>query len=356
MQEIGIQNDFNIDGTWRLDAEGQANLVDRKFALAMATTAGSIEWLWNVNSYMTLDQEVTIGMVRTDGTDKPEVARFREMAAFAKQNAASFQKSELPQVAIVTSQAQQYSLLTQYAIAAQQKAVRVIHDLDTPAYMVAENLLSKLGSPKLVIVPSPQALSNSMWQALLAYADGGGTVLITGSMERDENWLTTHRLKDLGIKAERVDLTFRNAVMKAGNQSMDVSFQDPKLVDALRFEDGSTYKEVPHGKGFLIVTSLPVEFAEGNAATAFVYKAALQRAGVITPFTNKTGYHGVLVRPTVFADSVLYLFMSESAQDQPVDITDKTTGAHLAFAMPAQRSRLVLLDRKTGRELGRYGF
>jgi hypothetical protein len=356
MQEIGIQNDFNIDGTWRLDAEGQANLVDRKFALAMATTAGSIEWLWNVNSYMTLDQEVTIGMVRTDDTDKPEVARFREMAAFAKQNAASFQKPELPQVAIVTSQAQQFSLLTQYAIAAQQKAVRVIHDLDTPAYMIAENLLPKLGTPKLVIVPSPQALSDTMWQELLSYGNNGGTVLITGSMERDERWLTTHRLQDLGVKAERVDLTFRNAVMRMGNQSIDVSFQDPKLVDSLRFDDGSTYKEIPHGKGLLIVTSLPVEFAEGHAATAFVYKAALQRAGVQAPFTNKTGYHGVLIRPTVFADSVLYLFMSESAQDQQVDITDKVTGAHLAFTMPAQRSRLLLLDRKTGKELGRYGF
>jgi hypothetical protein len=144
--------------------------------------------------------------------------------------------------------------------------------------------------------------------------------------------------------------------MKAGTQSFDVSFQDPKLVDALRFEDGSTYKEIPHGKGTLIVSSLPVEFAEGNGATAFVYKAALQRAGVTPAFTNKSGSHGVLIRPTVLADSVLYLFVSESSQDQAVDITDRASGAHLAFTMPAQRSRLVLLNRKTGKEIARYGF
>jgi len=356
MQEIGIQNDFNLDGTWRLDAEDQANLVDRKFALALATTAGSIEWLWNVNSYMTLDQEVTIGMVRTDGTDKPEVARFRSMAGFVKQNAEAFRNPEQPQVAIVTSQALQYSVLTQYAIAAQQKAVRVIHDLDTPAYMVAENLWPKLGAPKLVIVPSPQAMSDTLWNSLLAYANGGGTVLITGSMERDAHWITTHRLKDLGVAAERVDLTFRNAILKTGTQSLDVSYNDPKLVDALRFEGGSTWKEIPRGKGMLLVTSLPVEFAEGNGPTAFVYRAALQKAGIAPAFTNKTGYHGVLIRPTVFAESVLYLFVSESAQDQPVDITDRVSGAHMAFTMPAQRSRLVLINKKTGKEIARYGF
>jgi Cellulase (glycosyl hydrolase family 5) len=355
MQEVGIQNDFNLDGTWRLDAEGQANLVDRKFALAMATSAGSIEWLWNVNSYMTLDQEVTIGMVRADGTDKPEVARFREMAAFAKQNADLFRNPELPQVAIVTSQAQQYSVLTGLATMAQQKSVRIIHDLGTPAYMVAENLLPSLGTPKLVIVPSPQALSDSMWQALLAYANGGGTVLITGSMERDAHWLTTHRLKDLGVPGERVDLTFRSAMLKAGSQSMPVSYQDPKLLDALRFADGATWKEIVHGKGLLIVTAFPVEFAEGNAPTEFTYQMALQRAGVGTAFTKKAG-HGVLIRPTLFADAVLYVFVSESEQDEVVDIADKTTGAQLNFTIPAQRSRLVLLSRKTGKEVARYGF
>lgn len=181
-------------------------------------------------------------------------------------------------------------------------------------------------------------------------------MLITGSMERDARWITTHRLKDLGVAAERVDLTFRNATLKVGAQAFDVSFYDPKLVDALRFQDGSTWKEIPHGKGTLIVTSLPVEFAEGNGATAFVYRAALQKAGIASAFANKMGYHGVLIRPTVFADSVLYLFMSESAQDQPVDITDKTSGAHIAFTMPAQRSRLMLIDRKTGKEIARYGF
>ena len=99
-----------------------------------------------------------------------------------------------------------------------------------------------------------------------------------------------------------------------------------------------------------------MEFAEGNGATAFVYKAALQRAGVTPAFTNKSGTHGVLVRPTVFADAVLYLFVSESSQDQPIDITDRTSGGRIAFTMPAQRSRLILLNRKTGKEIARYGF
>lgn len=356
MQEVGIQNDFNLDGTWRLNADEQANLVDRKFTLALATSAGSIEWLWNTNSYMTLDQEVTIGMVRTDGTDKPEVARFREMAAFAKQNAEAFRNPELPQVAIVTSQAEQYSVLTSLANAAQMKSVRMIHDLDTPAYMVAENLLPMLGSPKLVIVPSPLALTDTMWQELLAYANNGGTVLITGSMERDAHWITTNRLKQLGVAAERIDLNFRSATLQVKDQTVPVNYPDAKLLDALKFADGATWKEIPHGKGVLLVAAFPVEFAEGNEATRMVYAAALQRAGVQAAFTSNGKEHGVLIRPTVFADAVLYAFISESAQDQAIDVTDKTTGARISFTIPSQRSRLVLLNRKTGKEIARYGF
>ena len=42
------------------DAQSQANVLERKLAIALATTAGGIDWLWNVNSYITLDQEVTV--------------------------------------------------------------------------------------------------------------------------------------------------------------------------------------------------------------------------------------------------------------------------------------------------------
>ena len=82
----------------------------------------------------------------------------------------------------------------------------------------------------------------------------------------------------------------------------------------------------------------------------------MQRAGVAPAFEARQGLPGVLIRPTVFADSILYLFMSESGQDQDIDITDKLTGARLNFRMPALRARLVLLNKKDGKVVARYGF
>ena len=243
IQETGMQNDFNLDATWRLDPQTRVGLLERKLAIALATSAGGIEWLWNLNGYMTLDQEVDIGMVRDDGTDKPEVAMFRNLADFAAKDRDAFRQPERPQVAILTSQSFQYSALNSSAVAAQQKSVRVLHNyLATPAYVVAENQIANLGEPRLVIVPSPEALPESTWNALLQYADSGGTVLITGSMERDPHWVTTHRLKDLGVDAERVDLNFRQGTILAGQTNIPVSFADQKGLDALRFADGSTWK------------------------------------------------------------------------------------------------------------------
>lgn len=357
IQETGLQNDFNLDDIWRRSAQQQADLLERKLAIATATSAGAIEWLWNVNAYMTLDQEVTIGMVRPDGTDKPEVARFRSLAEFITQNRDHFRSPIQPSVAVVTSQAFQYSALNPLAVKAQQVAVRILHNyLAVPAYVVAENQISRLGNPRLAILPSPEALNENTWRALLAYVQAGGTLLITGSMERDPHWVTTHRLDALGVKAERIDLNYRQATIHARESRIPVSFAEQKWLDALEFPDGSSWKEVPFGQGKLLIAAYPVELAEGNESAAAVYSLALRSTSVTPAYTARSATPGVLIRPQVFADSVLYLFMSESGSTEEIDVTDRLTGAHIKFELPAQRARLLLLSRNNGDVLARWGF
>ena len=65
---------------------------------------------------------------------------------------------------------------------------------------------------------------------------------------------------------------------------------------------------------------------------------------------------GVLARPTVFENAVLYLFMSESGRDEPIDVRDKLTGAEIKFTLPEQRAALVLLNKKDGRVIAKYGY
>ncbi len=357
IQETGLQNDFQIDDTWRRSPDNQAYTLERKGAVALATTAGFIDWLWNVNAYMTEDVEVTIGVVRPDYTEKAETAVMRGLAKFANTNREAFRAPEQPAVAIILGQDLQYSPLNPGAIAAQQKAVRVLHNyLHVPAYTIAENQLAHLGQPKLAIFPSPHVLDDSAWKLLLNYVSQGGTLLITGSFDRDPYWRYTTRMKDLGVDAQVLPLNFRQGSIMLDGKPVPVSFSDQAFIDELRFPDQSGWKELAVGKGKLLVASYPVELSEGNDATAAVYAAAMRRAGIDSPYDVRELSVGVLARPTFFANAVLYLFMSESGRDQPVDVRDKLTGAEIKFMLPEQRAALVLLNKKGGRVLAKYGY
>jgi aryl-phospho-beta-D-glucosidase BglC (GH1 family) len=357
IQETGLQNDFQIDDTWRRSPANQAHTLERKCALALATSAGVIDWLWNVNAYMTEDVEVTIGVVRPDYTEKPEAAIMRGLASFANTHREAFRSPEQPQVAIVLAQDLQYSALNPLAVAAQQKAVRVLHnDLHVAGYTIAQNQLAHMGQPKLAILPSPQVLDDAAWKHLLAYVSQGGTLLVTGPVDRDPYWRSTSRMKDLGVEAQVLPLNFRQASMAIDGKSVPVSFGQQAFIDELRFADNSGWKELTIGKGRLLIASYPVEISEGNDATIAVYAAALRRAGVEPQYEAKQLSPGVLARPTVFQNAVLYLFMSESGSDQPIDVRDKLTGAKIKFTLPEQRAVLVLLDRKDGKLVGKYEY
>jgi hypothetical protein len=95
--------------------------------------------------------------------------------------------------------------------------------------------------------------------------------------------------------------------------------------------------------------------SEGNESTAAVYAAALRRAGVEPQYEAKQLSPGVLARVTVFENAVLYLFLSESGRDEAIDVRDRLTGAEIKFTLPEQRAALVLLSRKDGKVIGRYG-
>ena len=73
IQETGIMLVRDVDERpWRSEEEN-AHLLERKLITGLvAGGAGLIQWLWHTNSYMTSDNENSIGLVRTDGSAKPE--------------------------------------------------------------------------------------------------------------------------------------------------------------------------------------------------------------------------------------------------------------------------------------------
>src|SRR6185312_10647531 len=83
----------------------------------------------------------------------------------------------------------------------------MFYDARVSAYILPENRLDHLGHPKLVVLPSPQALSETSWRTLVQYVRNGGYLLVTGPVERDEHWHAVNRTSALRIKAEVAPMT-----------------------------------------------------------------------------------------------------------------------------------------------------
>ena len=360
IQETGLQRELTLDEIARRTPEQEAALFERKFALSFVNGSGAIEWLWNSNSYMTESNETPIGALHADGTEKPEATVLRDMAKFAAAASPYLVNPQTPAIAVVTSQAAQFSVQGQLQIEAQQNAVRALaYDLHQPCYIIAENQIDKLGSPKLVILPSAQALRESTWQALLAYVKSGGHLLVTGPVSRDEHWHLVDRYTPLGIKATTEPLTSHSAGPDTHGQAYPLSFDQQKqqLLEFLNFENGAIGEELSLGQGKLLWSAYPVELAEGSSAAAGDYEKILQRLAINEPFvTTAAAPPGTLIYSIELRDSVLYILESESDQTADIDLRDALTGAGVKFHLPAQRAALALIDKKTKQIIAKYGF
>jgi hypothetical protein len=220
-------------------------------------------------------------------------------------------------VAIVTSQAAQFSVIGGLQLEAQQKAVRALAYNDhLTAYAIAENQIGKLGTPKLAILPSAQALTEKAWHVLLQYANEGGHLLITGPVDYDEHWHHADRTAQLKLEAHTEPLTYHDASPPLTDHTLTLSFdmQKQTWLDALHFDDGSTLKEIPYGKGRIFWAAYPIELAEGTQPAADLYAYVADRIGLTPAFELQSNLSpGVLIYPTVLDDSVLYVMVSRQA-------------------------------------------
>jgi len=360
IQETGLQRELNLDETARRTPESEAALLERKIATAFVQGSGAVEWLWNTNSYMTESNESPIGAVFPDATEKPEATVLRAFGTFAKSLSGHLRNPQLPQIAIVTSQAAQASVIADLQLEAQHKAVRaLIYNDRMTAYAIAENQIDKLGSPKLAILPSPQALTEKAWQALLKYAHDGGNLLITGPLDRDEHRHPVSRAAALKLDARIDPLTYHNAriPLKEGTLTLSFDQQKQNWLDTLQFADGSMLKEIPYGGGKIFWAAYPVELSEGTQATADLYDVVCRRVGLTPAFDlQMPAPPGVLIYPTVLEDSVMYVMVSDDAEEATVDLRDRLTGARLTLRLPAQHAAIAVIGKREKTVVAKYGF
>ena len=360
IQETGLQRELRVDEIARRTPENEAALLERKVATSFIQGSGAIEWLWNTNSDMTESNETPIGAVRTDYTEKPEATLLRALAQFAPALSDHLREPRLPSVAIITSQSAQYSVLADFQLEAQRRAVRALcYANHLPAYVIAENQIGKLGSPKLVILPSPQALGEAAWNGLLKYVETGGNLLVTGPVDRDEHWQVTNRAVSLGVRAMTEPVTYHNSEVGIAGRSFQLSFgqQEQNWLDALRFEDSVTLREIPHGKGRIFWAAYPVELSEDMRSASDLYSYVASHIGIAPPFTSNSPVPaGTLIFPTELADSILYVMVSDSAENAAINIRDKNTGVTLALSLPREHAAIALIEKKQRKIVAKYGF
>ncbi|PYT66757.1 MAG: hypothetical protein DMG42_28575 [Acidobacteria bacterium] len=360
IQETGLQREINLNETARFTPDEEASLFERKVALSFVQGAGAIEWLWNTNSYMTEANEAPIGALRADGTEKPEATVMRDFASFAKSLHSHLQDPRQPSVAIVTSQAAQFSVLSDLQLEAQQKAVRALaYRLQVTPYVIAENQIARLGAPQLVILPSPESLDENTWQALLAYVKNGGHLLVTGPVSRNEHWQFRDRPHELGLNTQIDPQSYRGAEIRLPGKAVALSFDQQKqsVLEALRFSDGATWKEIPYRKGKIFWASYSAELAEGLDAAASVYGYVLDTLKIKPPFEWQSALPAdVLISATELQDSVLYILESENAEDAAIDLRDAVTGARLTLKLPSQHAAIALIGKHEKAVIAKYGF
>jgi hypothetical protein len=343
-QETGLMSLHDPDGApWRTPAAA-ADLLERKFAYAFAGRgAGVIQWAWNVNPYMPIDNESTIGVNRPDGTAKLERDAFRRFASFIEAAAPLLDDFAPEPVVLVVPHARLFSG-RQGGIDHTKRLVRLLaerHGVVPQALPDIRLTAEQLRGPRLAIVPAPEMLDEDAARALLEASRAGTKVLITGPIEGDSYGRATPSLQALGVLggSRPVALHEETRWGAAPGKTRWVTFESL----AQQWLRRGTKASPAALAGNVWHEPLPLDFARESEPLDALLSAALKAAGVPTHPADG----GVAARVLLAPRAVLVVCVNETpsparrrvlVDERPVEIP-----------VEAHRSRLVLLDRGTGR-------
>jgi hypothetical protein len=128
-------------------------------------------------------------------------------------------------------------------------------------------------------------------------------------------------------------------------------------LEAARFPDGETLKQVVHGKGRIFWAAFPVELSEEIDVTANLYSFVLGELHIEPAFELKSKLSpGVLIHATDLQNAILYVMESESSEPADIVLRDRITGKDLSLHLSSQRAALALIRKADGAITARYGF
>jgi hypothetical protein len=339
-QETGLMRLEDLDGApWR-SPEAAARLLERKLAYAFASRGtGVVEWAWNVNPYMPIDEEATIGLFRPDGTAKPELDAMVDLAAFFRAAAPLLDDFERDPVVMIVPHGRAF-LGRAHGIDATKIVVRALAE----RFGVVPTALSdirltaaRLAGVKLVLVPGAGALDESAAHALLDASRAGTKVLFTGAIEGDSYGRETPSLKALGVLGPSRPVAMHEK--SAWSASGWLAFEDLAQESLLRADRPS----VASLSGAVWLEPLPIELARDHEPLVRLLDAALSAAGVST----SPGPWGVAARALTAPRATLITVINERPERAVRRV--RVGGAALDVPVAALGARLVVVERATAK-------
>jgi hypothetical protein len=336
--ETGYQPVWNPDGSWRYDEFTGLGLTERKWALGFAAgSSGAMQWDWA--------READFGMLRSDGSSKAWEDMMRDVGQFAR-TAAPFAEGVIePEVALILPQSLQLSVGNSRGLEAQQTAVRALYNYArSQAYAVGEYQSQLLGSPKLILLPSPMGLTDEAWQAIEQRVQAGAVLLVTGPFGWDAHFHATGRQDAAGLPYVDAPLGTRENLFHFPGGEESLSFSGSKTTELYRaiLPSGGEWVEKPLGKGKILFAALPLELNDNIQAVADVYNYALKAANIAPVYSTTLKDPGILICPTVFPKATLYVLSSESNRSE-VSFVDLRSGKTLTGTLPSGRAALLLV-------------
>lgn len=337
--------------------EDSRNTLERRMVTALASSgAGAILSIWNSKGCIFGNNEMSIGFHRADLTCTPNMDIIGPLSDFLKK-ARNYMVDRQPEDVCMVIPGPSVFFESGTATAVTRACVRVMSRyLGIPMRTAGEYALDDLGTPSLIILPSPRVLSQPAWETMLRSVEAGSALLVTGPINFDEYQRPVDRLGSFGIEAKTQPVVSDEEAIILGTE-YHVSFGGEKtshVRKAVLLGRGGSIRTEQIGSGKLIYCTLPVELADNDEPMIALYRFALKQAILQPPFTTELLEPGVFVRPVFFRDAILYSFVSETSPDKELTFTDNATCTAFTASIPAQGAAMLLVSRQDGTVLARY--
>jgi len=357
VEEAGTPVLKNLNGEPWCTEEQCAALLERKYLYALATvSAGAIHLKWRTAKSTSRKDELFGGLIRDDGTMSPGYAIHCRFNRFWWKNREYWTGRQEDRIALVLPR---YSRIPPFgeSTGASRRAIQVLTKaLHMGATVFDEQDLSRMRTPKMVILPSPGALSHAAWKHLVKYVEKGGTLVMSGVVERDSYFRVTSRLGEVGIPGLGPGLVAPQELMfMSGDQFLlTYSGEKPHWLEREVWQGEASVWESHVGRGQILFSPQPLEFADQFAPVVQFYTRGMEMAQ-IEPYLIVEDYiPTTYIRLIRFREADLVVAINEANDPVAMTFSIHDLPKSWRIELPAQHGGAYLIHREQAEIIDQY--